>query len=110
MTIETITDILHEYMYDRLYGSDNPTDGRDIRDVQEDGKKEKWSEKCPVTKNIKEDRSTKEKNTKTTGSDKAGHQTEPDNMHVHQEWSIVEITNRKDAMRNCAAYQEEFNT
>ena len=35
MTIETITDLIHEYMYDGLSDSNNSNDGRDVKHVQE---------------------------------------------------------------------------
>ena len=35
MTIETITDLIHEYMYDRLNDSNNSNDGRNVKHVQE---------------------------------------------------------------------------
>ena len=45
MTIETITDIIHEYMYDRRNDSNNSNDGRNLKRVQGRlQKKRKWSE------------------------------------------------------------------
>ena len=41
MTIETITDLIHEDMYDRLNDSNNSNDGRNIKHVQERSKKNK---------------------------------------------------------------------
>ena len=41
MTIETITDLIHDYMYDRLTDSNNSNDGRDIKHVQEHPQKRK---------------------------------------------------------------------
>ena len=35
MTIETFTDLIHEYMYDRLNDSENSNDGRKVKLVQE---------------------------------------------------------------------------
>ena len=45
MTMETITDLIHEYMFDRLNDSNNSNDGRDIKHVQERPQKRKWYEK-----------------------------------------------------------------
>ena len=45
MTIETITDLIHELMYDRLNDSNNSNDGRDIKHVQERPQKRKWTER-----------------------------------------------------------------
>ena len=45
MTIETITDIIHEYMYDRLNESNNSNDRRDMKHVQGRPQKRKWPEK-----------------------------------------------------------------
>ena len=53
MTIETITDLIHEYMYDRLNDSNNSNDRRNIKHVQERPRKRKWSEKASYDKNKK---------------------------------------------------------
>ena len=53
MTIETITDLLHEYMYDRLNDSNNSNDGRNVKHVQERPQKRKWSKKCSYERNKK---------------------------------------------------------
>ena len=49
MTIETITDLIHEYMYDRLNDSNNSNDGRNIKHVQERSKKKENGQRGPVT-------------------------------------------------------------
>ena len=41
MIKETITDLIHEYMYDRLNDSNNSNDGRDVKHVQERPQKRK---------------------------------------------------------------------
>ena len=51
MTIETIADLIHEYMYDRLNDSNNSNDGRDVKHVQERPQKRKWQEKTSYEKN-----------------------------------------------------------
>ena len=51
MTIEIITDLIHEYMYDRLNDSNNLNDGRDVKHVQERPQKRKWPEKSSYERN-----------------------------------------------------------
>ena len=51
MTIETITDLIHEYMYDRLNDSNNSNDERDIKHVQERPQKRKWTERPVYERN-----------------------------------------------------------
>ena len=53
MTIETITDVKHEYMYDRLNDWNNSNDGKNIKHVQERPQKRKWSEKSSYERNKK---------------------------------------------------------
>ena len=53
MTIETITDLLHEYMFDRLNDTNNSNDGRNVKHVQEKPQKRKWSEKSSCERNEK---------------------------------------------------------
>ena len=50
MTIETITSLIHEHMYDRLNDSNNSNDGREIKHVQERPHKRKWTEKANADK------------------------------------------------------------
>ena len=45
MTIETITTLIHEHMYDRLNESNNSNDGKEIKHVQERPYKRKWTDK-----------------------------------------------------------------
>ena len=44
MTIETITDLIHDYMYDSLGESNNTIDGKEIQDIQEKQYKRNWSD------------------------------------------------------------------
>ena len=44
-TIETITNLVHEHMYDRLNDSNNSNDGTEKKLVQERPYKRKWSKK-----------------------------------------------------------------
>ena len=50
MTIETITALIHEHMYDRLNDSNNSNDGRERKHVQERPYKRKWTEKTDAHK------------------------------------------------------------
>ena len=50
MTIETITALIHEHMYDRLNDSNNSNDGKEIKHVQERPYKRKWTEKTDADK------------------------------------------------------------
>ena len=61
MTKETITDLIHEYMYDRLNDSNNSNDGRDIKHVQERPQKRKWHEKTSYDKNKRRPEYNKER-------------------------------------------------
>ena len=56
MTIETITDLIHEYMYDRLNESNNSNDSREIQQIQERQYKRKWSDKSSTKDPKKPDR------------------------------------------------------
>ena len=50
MTIETITALIHEHMYDRLNESNNSTDGKEIEHVQERPYKRKWTDRTDQDK------------------------------------------------------------
>ena len=50
MTIETITALIHEHMYDRLNESNNSNDGKEIKHVQERPYKRKWTDKTDQDK------------------------------------------------------------
>ena len=108
MTIETITDLIHEYMYDRLNDSNNSNDGRNIKHVQERPEKRKWSEKTSYDKN-KNDRSIKNQDTKITGADNAEHLTGPDNTYAQPNRYIAEIAKRGGFMKKCVDFQKEYN-
>ena len=53
MAIETITDLIHQYMYDRLNDSNNSNDGRNVKHAQVRPKdkmvKEVWIQKKQKT-------------------------------------------------------------
>ena len=61
MTIETITALIHEHMYDRLKDSKNSNDGREIKHVQERPYKRKWTEKADADKTKKRPEYQKQK-------------------------------------------------
>ena len=96
MTIETITDLIHEYMYDRLNESNNSNDGKEIQHIQERQYKRKWSDK-PVRKDLE-----KNQNTKLTDADNAVHQTGQECKTARQNPLNVVIAKEGDIMRKCA--------
>ena len=51
MTIETITDLIHEYMFDRLNDSNKTNGGRNVKHVQE--RPQESGQKSPDTKGKK---------------------------------------------------------
>ena len=53
MTIETIIDLINEYMYDWLNDSNNSNDGRNVKHVQERPQKRNMSEKSSYERNKK---------------------------------------------------------
>ena len=61
MTIETITALIHEHMYDRLNDSNNSNDGKEIKHVQERPYKRKWTEKNRCRQNEEKTRIPKTK-------------------------------------------------
>ena len=98
MTIETITDLIHEYLYDRLNDSNNSNDPR-----KENGLKN------PVTKEIKNDRNIKCKHTETTDADNAEHPTGQDNIYAQLEQQNSETVKRKETTKKCADSQRKYN-
>ena len=65
MTIETISDLIHEYMYDWVNDSNNSNDGRNVKHVQD--RPLKNGQKSLDTREAKNERSTKSQRTKTSG-------------------------------------------
>ena len=51
MTIETITDIIHEYIYNRFNDSNNPNVEKDVKHVQERLQRRQWPEKFCYERN-----------------------------------------------------------
>ena len=72
MTIETITDLIHEYMYDRLNESTNSNDGKEIQYIQERQFKRKWSDKSSYQRSRK-NWTVRNQNTKVTDGVNATH-------------------------------------
>ena len=60
MTIETNTDLIHDYMYDRLNDSNNSNDGRNVEYVQK-GRKEEMVRNIWIRKEQKATGVSKEK-------------------------------------------------
>ena len=98
MKIETITDLIHEYMYDRLNDSKNSNDGRNVKHVQERPQKRKWSEKSSYERNKRRPEYQKQI-TKTTGADNVEHQIgisnnkkkREDFFHTQHYWSPIKF-------------------
>ena len=63
MTIETITDIIHEYMYSRLNDSNNSNDGRNKKNTYRKRHRKESGQKKLVTKEIKNERNIRDQNT-----------------------------------------------
>ena len=53
ITIETITAVIHDHMYDRHNDSNNSNDGKEIKHVQERPYKQKWSDKSDTDRTKK---------------------------------------------------------
>ena len=107
MTKETITDLIREYMYDRLNDSNISNNERDVKHVQERPQK-KWQEK-PVTRKTKEDRSTTKNGTKITDATIMEHQTGQDNIYVPPNPLNAETLEREDNTKRCAVYLKEYS-
>ena len=74
MTIETITALIHEHMYDRLNDSNNSNDGKEIKQVQERPYKRKWMDKSD-TDGTKRSPEYQKQSRETTDADNAVHHT-----------------------------------
>ena len=66
MTIETITTLIHEHMYDRLNESNNSNVGKEIKHVQERPYKRKWTDKTDQDKLKKKRKKIKDTNNEIT--------------------------------------------
>ena len=73
LTIDTITDLIHEYMYDRLNESNNSKDAKEIQHIPERQYKRKWSDKSSYERPSKIP--VRNQNTKLTDADNAAEQT-----------------------------------
>ena len=72
MTIEAITTLIHEHIYDRINDSINSNDGKEIKHVQERPYKRKWTGR-PDQDRTKKDRKTQDTNNETTVADNVVH-------------------------------------
>ena len=94
MTIETITEKVHEYMYDRLNNSKNSNDGRGRQHVQERLYKQKWSEKSSYEKS-RRNRTFKKQITNINDVPNAASRTGQDSIPAHQNSQSVEHYKRR---------------
>ena len=107
LTIETITALIHEHMYDRLNGSNNSNDGE--KSNSNDRTNENGRENSMRTDRRKE-RNTKSKRRQITDAENAAHQTGRDNTYAQQKRRKAEIVKREVITRNCADQQNKYNT
>ena len=108
MTIETLTHLIHEYMFDRLNDSNNSNERRDVN-LYKNGHRRENGQKNPVTKETKEDQTTTKKDIKTTVVDNAEHRTGPDNIHAPQNPWSEEIARREDTTKRGVVFSKEYN-
>ena len=101
MTIETITDLIHEYLYDRLNESNNANDGKEIQHIQEQPYKRKFSDKSSYKRPRKKPDSQKPK-CKTTDADNAVHLTGQEWVTARQSPQNVTIAKKEVIKRRCA--------
>ena len=83
MTIETITELIHEYVYDRLIESNISNDGREKQHLQEREYKRKWSDYSGQDR-PERNRTINEQNIETTDADNMEHQIGQDNISAQQ--------------------------
>ena len=105
ITIETITAIIHEHMYDRLNESNNSNG----KEMCRNGHTKESGQTKPIKRNRKDDRKIKDINKKTTDADNVAHQTGQDNTYARQKWQNAEIVKGEDTMKTCADPRKEFN-
>ena len=109
MTIETITTLIHEHMYDRLNESNNSIDGKVMKHVQ--GRTYKKSGQInPIKRTWKDEWKIKDINNDIIDVDNAAHQTGQDNTCARRKWQNVETVKGEDITRKCADPQKEYNT
>ena len=101
MTVETITAMIHEHMYDRLNDSNNSNDGKEIKHVQERPYKRKCTAK-PDAERTKKRPEYKNKSQKITDVDSAGHQIGRDSTLAQQKRQNAETVREEAIMKRCA--------
>ena len=109
MTIETITDLIHEYVYDRLNEANNSNDGKEIQHIQERQYKRKWSDKSSYERPRKKTDSQKTKY-KEIEVENAAHQTGQECTTAWQNPLHVVIAKEGDITRRCADHWRKYNT
>ena len=100
-TIELITNLIHEYMYERLNESNNSNDGRKHNTYKNDNANEDGL-KNPVTKDLEKHRTVKNQNTKTTGADNAVHQIGQERTTAQQNPRSVVTAKEEETTKECA--------
>ena len=110
MTIETITTLIHEHMYDRLNESNNSNDEKKIKHVQERPYKRKRTDKTDQDKLKRrpENQRYKQRDNRCGQCDNAAHQIEQDNIYARRKWQNADTVKEKDTMRKCADRKESI--
>ena len=101
MTIEAITTLIHEHMYDRLNDSNNSNDGKEIRYVQERQYNRKWTERPDQDRTKRKPENTRYKQAITV-ADNVVHRTGRDNITVQQKQLNAETAKEEDTTGKCA--------
>ena len=109
MTIETITALIHEHMYDRLNDSNNSNDGKEIEHVQERQHKRKWTVKSNADR-TKRPEYQKQKPRDSRCRQCVAHPTGRNNTYAQQKWQNVENAKEDDTTKRCEDRQNEHNT
>ena len=108
MTIETIFDLIHEYMYDRLNDSNNSNDGRNVKHVQERPQRRKRSEKSGYERNKKRPEYQRQMN-KNNNCGQCG-ASNWSRQHLCPARTADCRNFRKGTLKKCADIQRRFNT
>ena len=102
ITVETITALIHEHLYDRLNDSNNSNDAREIKHVQERPYKRKWTDKNNAERTKKWPEY--QKSQKISDVDSARHQFGRDSTFVQQKQQSAE-TAKEEAITKKSADQ-----
>ena len=95
MTIETITDMIHEYMYDRLSESNISNDGKELQHIQHRQYKRKSPDK-PSYERPWKNWTVKNQDTKTTDVASAVYETGQDHTTAQRNPQKVENVKERD--------------